>query len=417
MTTRTNRSEGPTMITSNSKQPYAFIVTLEAMNSKIKIQAKNTQTKDAYLGEYTQQSIKKIGYFQSVKGFYNRLRMAIESRAPNELIAYYVIQSTYSNKNSRTKIHQSPSGSSSALVKEQQLVLTLEERSKYDDESQKYNIRLAQLNIADTVKLNEKLGDVAIAVDKKYLKTQKTLEIVIQQVKQKFSAEKEAREAIEDRVQYLESLCKKLMKKCLKLQEQIADVSANQSSPKKNADFGFGPDNPESKDENGNSTTAAGANTVTLNMSEKIDACEKHILESEQKLNNDISIINKKLDDVRPKLVRLKTRKDFASEQGFVDYITKKLEQWDSNKFGPILVRVKNNATGKAKHFIGYVGEPQKWNHTICKVQWFGLGKKLPESVEWKALDVFLPLSAFYYPDCPHARSSFQQTKKAPERL
>ena len=134
----------------------------------------------------------------------------------------------------------------------------------------------------------------------------------------------------------------------------------------------------------------------------------------ERKWGHELHAINTKMDDIRPKLVRLKTRKDFASEQTFISYVTNKLEQWDANKFGPLLVRVLDSATGKAKHFVGYVGEPQKWNHTICRVQWFGLGKKLPEAVEWKALDVFLPLSAYYYPDCPHARAfaSRQTTRK-----
>ena len=140
-------------------------------------------------------------------------------------------------------------------------------------------------------------------------------------------------------------------------------------------------------------------------LSEQFIELKSNMENIEKKWGNELYIINQKMDDIRPKLVRLKTRRDFASEQAFIDYITNKLEQWDANKFGPILVRVMNNATGKAKQFIGYVGEPQKWNHTICKVQWFGLGKKLPEAVEWKALDVFLPLSAFYYPDCPHARA------------
>lgn len=146
-------------------------------------------------------------------------------------------------------------------------------------------------------------------------------------------------------------------------------------------------------------------NVVNGDLSEQFSELKSNMENIEKKWGNELHIINQKMDDIRPKLVRLKTRRDFASEQAFVDYITNKLEQWDANKFGPILVRVMNNASGKAKHFIGYVGEPQKWNHTICKVQWFGLGKKLPEAVEWKALDVFLPLSSFYYPDCPHARA------------
>merc|ERR1711933_658626 len=137
----------------------------------------------------------------------------------------------------------------------------------------------------------------------------------------------------------------------------------------------------------------------------KLDAMQQSLTNMESKWGNDLHLVHQKMDDIRPKLVRLKTRRDFASEQTFVDYICNKLENWDANKFGPVLVRVQENASGKAKHFIGYVGEPQKWNHTICKVQWFGLGKKLPEAIEWKALDVFLPLSSFYYPDCPHARA------------
>ena len=152
-------------------------------------------------------------------------------------------------------------------------------------------------------------------------------------------------------------------------------------------------------------------------LSSQMNEMKTSIENIEKKWGNELHIINQKMDDIRPKLVRLKTRRDFASEQAFIDYITNKLEQWDANKFGPILVRVMSSATGKAKHFIGYVGEPQKWNHTICKVQWFGLGKKQPEPVEWKALDVFLPLSSFYYPDCPHARAFGSRSSNTKQQL
>lgn len=92
MTSRYKRNEGPTMITSNPKQPYKFTVTIDTSNSKLKIQAKHIKSKDRYLSEFTQQSIKKIGYHQSLKGFYNRLRMAFESKVPQDLLAYYYIQ-------------------------------------------------------------------------------------------------------------------------------------------------------------------------------------------------------------------------------------------------------------------------------------------------------------------------------------
>ena len=140
-------------------------------------------------------------------------------------------------------------------------------------------------------------------------------------------------------------------------------------------------------------------------MTERISTMEIKVNELDENLTHQINVISKDVNEMHPKLVRLKSRKEFNTEQGFIEYIQKTLDTWDTDKYGPLLVRVNpKNATGKAKHFIGYVGEPQKWNHSICKVQWFGLGKMQAESVEWKALDVFLPLSAYSYPDCPDAR-------------
>mmetsp|Transcript_69976 Transcript_69976/g.62757 ORF Transcript_69976/g.62757 Transcript_69976/m.62757 type:complete len:109 (+) Transcript_69976:78-404(+) len=81
-------------ITSNSSQPFLFSVTMDSSKKRIKIQAKNKlQSDKQYYSEYTEDSLKKIGFYQSVKGFYNRLKMAIESKSPDELRAYYKISS------------------------------------------------------------------------------------------------------------------------------------------------------------------------------------------------------------------------------------------------------------------------------------------------------------------------------------
>jgi len=68
--------------------------------------------------------------------------------------------------------------------------------SKYDDESVKYSLTLRQLQIKDTVKLSEKLEDVADTIEEKYNKTNEKLQLIIQQLKQKFNNEKEEKNEI-----------------------------------------------------------------------------------------------------------------------------------------------------------------------------------------------------------------------------
>eukprot|EP01083_Nonionella_stella_P198009 727437_1 len=240
----------------------------------------------------------------------------------------------------------------------------------------------------------------------------KQIQFVVKQVKEKFAGEKEERLKLEERIQALEQLCTKLTKKLVKVTNDLKKEKHKHSRDRlksTESDDIFATHKQEQKMQSPNfNGTGGNSDEMGTQLSEMKTSMDK----LESKWGNELHIINQKMDDIRPKLVRLKTRRDFASEQAFIDYITNKLEQWDANKFGPILVRVMQSASGKAKHFIGYVGEPQKWNHTICKVQWFGLGKKLPEAVEWKALDVFLPLSSFYYPDCPHARAYSSRNEK-----
>eukprot|EP01084_Bolivina_argentea_P076035 137776_1 len=108
---------GVTMITSNSKQPYLFAVSMDSSRSKVKIQAKHKTSSDTFLSEYNENGLKKIGFYSNVKGFYNRLKMAIESKSPDELRAYYNIHSKL-------------------------MTIVLEEVSKYDDDSSKWSLSL-----------------------------------------------------------------------------------------------------------------------------------------------------------------------------------------------------------------------------------------------------------------------------------
>ena len=61
-------SHGITMITSNPKQPYNFAVSIDLSSQRIRVQAKNKFTKDAYYGEYSHEQLKKMGFHQSIKG-------------------------------------------------------------------------------------------------------------------------------------------------------------------------------------------------------------------------------------------------------------------------------------------------------------------------------------------------------------
>merc|ERR1712228_283497 len=262
-----------------------------------------------------------------------------------------------------------------------------------DDETTKWTLTLNQRKITSNSNKSDLLSSAISNNQNTEDAALKQIQFVVKQVKEKFNNEKEQRLKLEERIMALESLCTKLTKKLVKVTN---DLKKEKSQKHKASNDDIFASKSEEKLQSPRSNSKE--------LQTKLDEMKSSLNSIESKWGNELHAINQKMDDIRPKLVRLKTRRDFASEQTFVDYICNKLENWDANKFGPILVRVQQNATGKAKHFIGYVGEPQKWNHTICKVQWFGLGKKLPEAVEWKALDVFLPLSSFYYPD--HYRSS-----------
>ena len=146
------------------------------------------------------------------------MKLALESKQPQELRAYYRFYSlNKSNSKSSTSNKTSDDGSGSHA-----LLLTLEESSKYDDESVKWSMPLKQLAIKDTVKLSEKLEDVADTVHEKYNKTNQKLDFIVSQVKEKFNKEKEERQKLEQRVEQLEILCKKLAKKTFELQNELS---------------------------------------------------------------------------------------------------------------------------------------------------------------------------------------------------
>ena len=68
-----SHSNGITMITNNNKKIYDFGLNIDLNRQCIRIQAKNKFTKDAYYGEYTQEQLKKMGFYQSIKGIINIL--------------------------------------------------------------------------------------------------------------------------------------------------------------------------------------------------------------------------------------------------------------------------------------------------------------------------------------------------------
>ncbi|ETO20736.1 hypothetical protein RFI_16482, partial [Reticulomyxa filosa] len=121
-------------------------------------------------------------------------------------------------------------------------------------------------------------------------------------------------------------------------------------------------------------STADNLSQMNQQMHDHIQTLSQRLEIFEKQIQHDVQETTKRIDEIRPKLARLKTRKDFTSEEAYVEYVGGKIKEWDVQKDGRILVRVNPDlAEGKAKHFIGYVGEPVKWNSTICKVQWFGL--------------------------------------------
>lgn len=241
------RTTTTTIITNNARQPYTFHTNLDSSKTKIRIQAKNRNTKDAFYGEYSSEALRKIGFHQHIKGsitlactettlnvlenpqqstvtchtgFYTRLKSAIDGKSPTELRAYYWFYSDDGKPagEQHTKSHKShPSSKLDCMA------LILEETSKYDDESSKWCITMKQVAIKDTVKLQEKLEDVVDAVDHRERKQNEKMNFIVQQVKQKFQGEKEARGELEVRVQACESAIKKIGKLVREMQAQISE--------------------------------------------------------------------------------------------------------------------------------------------------------------------------------------------------
>ncbi|ETO32658.1 hypothetical protein RFI_04459 [Reticulomyxa filosa] len=250
-----------TMITNNS-QPYTFSISLDTNESKILIQAKNQLTKDAFYGEFEAEQLRQIGFHQHVrglqkkkikrlkkkkivylgkkkkKGFYSRLKLALESKSPQELRAYYwflkkdneepvediyanVFSSSYSlskeglmtssgsgsgnhtnannhntnigdvDSSNNNNVTTMESNATNKVDKKDSMALILEESNRYDEEASKWCLVLKQLNIKDTQKLGERLQDVVKVVGNREKKIQEQINFIIQQAKQKFETEKQ----------------------------------------------------------------------------------------------------------------------------------------------------------------------------------------------------------------------------------
>ena len=113
-------SSSYTKITSNPLSDYLFSVSMDTAKKRVKIQAKHkNNAHKQYSSEFTENDLKSLNFYHSIKGFFNRLKMAIESKSPQELRAYYIVQTNA-------------------------LTLTLEEKSKFDDETTKWKLSLKQ---------------------------------------------------------------------------------------------------------------------------------------------------------------------------------------------------------------------------------------------------------------------------------
>ena len=186
-------NNGMTRITNNKSQSFLFSVTMDTLKSKIKIHAKHKlKSHEQYEIEYTEDNLKKLNFYQSMKGFYNRLKMAIESKSPDELRAYYDIQSNA-------------------------LRIILEEISKFDDDSTKWTLLLKKKKIEKTITTTPKLTDTQSGNDEAMQK----INYVVKQVKEKFNNEKEERLKLEERIEALETLCTKLTKKLIKVTNEL----------------------------------------------------------------------------------------------------------------------------------------------------------------------------------------------------
>lgn len=315
------------------------------------IQCKNLITKDLFTASLSQDDLKMIGFHNSIRGYFNRIRAALACTDP-ELRCYF----WYYTSNIHHKKQKLSQGDYMALL--------LQQKTKFDDDLN-WVISLQPVAIKMTEKLGERLEDIVAEVQNTQEKFRTKLTSVVEQVRDKFNnAESESR-SINQRMDQVEEVVKKIIAKVKEHQKKLEEQKAE-------------------------------SETMFRKLNQAIEGKEDELSELQAQLAQFKRQDNKRAIEVDKKLIRWKTRAEFKDRQSYTKYVNNMLDTWDQ-RYGRVLVCV-SVPRGKTANMEGRIGQPLKWRDDHCWVKWLGDASPKPDSYEWESLEIFFPDSAFYYP-------------------
>jgi len=320
--------------------------------SSVCIQCKNLITKDAYACKLTQADLKAIGFHQSVKGYFNRVKTALAGTDPELKCFFWFFSKAITEKK------QKPNpGDSMALL--------LVQSTKFDDDMT-WVVSLKPLNIKIETKLGERLEDVVAEVQTTQEKFKNKLTQIVDQVRTKFDEVEEERTENQDRLEQMEHACKKVISKVKEFAIKLDEQKASHEE-------------------------------AIVAMSKMLAEKDKQIEDLKGVVERHKKLADRRSNEIDKKLIRWRSRAEFKSHQDYISYVTNMLDKWDQ-RFGRIFVYV-SNPKGKSAQFVDRVGEPVKWNGNLCWVRWMHPGSpEKADSFSWTTLDVYLPESAYYWP-------------------
>merc|ERR1719464_538223 len=337
--------------------PQAFRKTLKfdvtvSRAPSVCIQCKNLITKDAYAVTLSQADLKAIGFHQSVKGYFNRIKTALAGTDPELKCFFWFFEKSITQKKQKPN-----TGDSMALL--------LVQSTKFDDDLN-WVTSLKPLNIKITEKLGERLEDIVHEVQATQEKFKGKLTTIVEQVRTKFDEVEDERKENADRLEMMENACKKVISKVKEFSSQLEEQKVSHEE-------------------------------AIVAMSKMMAEKDKEIQDLRATVERYKKLADRRSNEVDKKLIRWRSRQEFKSHQEYISYVTNMLDKWDQ-RFGRIFVYV-SDPKGKSAAFVDRVGEPVKWNGNLCWVRWFaGASPEKVDSYSWQRLDVYLPESAYYWP-------------------
>jgi len=318
------------------------------------IQCKNLISKDLFTTELSKDDLEMIGFHNSIRGYFNRMRTALAC-TDRELRCFF----WYYKSNINQKKQKCSQGDYMALL--------LQQKTKFDDDLN-WIISLKPVAIEMTEKLRERLEDIVSEVQNTQEKFRTKLASVVEQVRDKFSKSEDQNKSINERMDQMEEYVKKIYTKVKENQTRLEEQKVE---------------------------SVARFRKLT----QAIEGKEDELSELKSQLAQFKRQDNKRAIQVDKKLIRWKQLQEFKDHKSYIKYVTNMLDTWDQ-RYGRVLVYV-SVPKGKTADMEGWIGQPLKWSADCCWVKWHGDSSPKPDSYEWETLEIFFPDSAFYYPRHP----------------